>query len=263
MSASVVLIACLIGLATFADTINAQPAAAEYFKSAFDLYQSKRCDAAIGLFDKGLAIDPKNGVAHYYAGLCAEELGQRQEAQTHFAQSIWLAPSSKEAGLAEVKLRQFRDAAQDAKMAQEKRAKLLAEVCFKPDAGATVVIERGLLRQLATEIEWTQADNGQDIGWKDAAQWCTKQGQGWQLPTVNELQCLRAVGSTRCGAESCRVSTNFSLSGDWFWSSELRDGATAYIVDLKYPACGTPKGSQAAAVLTSTMRQRTLCVRYR
>ncbi len=83
---------------------GAGPTAKDYFKSAFELFQSGRCDAAIKLFDNGLALDPKNGQAHYYAGVCREESGDTAEATRHFQRTVEAAPASKEAGLAAVRI---------------------------------------------------------------------------------------------------------------------------------------------------------------
>ena len=49
----------------------------------------------------------------------------------------------------------------------------------------------GVLKQVATGLEWTQSDNGADINWNTAGAFCAARGSGWLLPSVADLQSVR------------------------------------------------------------------------
>jgi hypothetical protein len=46
------------------------------------------------------------------------------------------------------------------------------------------------VRDLETQLIWANTDNGKNIMWRDAQQFCAKRGARWSLPTVSELTSL-------------------------------------------------------------------------
>jgi Protein of unknown function (DUF1566) len=68
-------------------------------------------------------------------------------------------------------------------------------------------------------LTWAQSDNGKDVDWNGAKQYCTE--KGGRLPTQEELRTLHLGDAlnTPCGEFPCKVSQHFKLTGRFFWSS--------------------------------------------
>ncbi|MEZ5502388.1 MAG: DUF1566 domain-containing protein [Halioglobus sp.] len=116
----------------------------------------------------------------------------------------------------------------------------------------------GLLTQGVTGLVWTQADNGSDIGWEAAGAYCTGRGNGWRLPSVEELLSLydkSGTLSSGCGAGyTCGVSPLFRLTGPWYWSNEANNALSSWLVILT-------KGTPYAYAVSDPAKKRVLCVR--
>ncbi len=74
------------------------------FKQAFEMFQAGEFAAAIARFKQGLAIDPANGVAHFYLGEALARAGGADIARREYKRTIDFAPQSKEALIAQSKL---------------------------------------------------------------------------------------------------------------------------------------------------------------
>ncbi|MGE0371875.1 MAG: DUF1566 domain-containing protein [Gammaproteobacteria bacterium] len=125
-----------------------------------------------------------------------------------------------------------------------------AQLSILTDAGG------GVLLQPARGLEWTQADNGRDINWRDARAHCAARGGGWRLPKVEELQSLighRDTGAP-CGKLTCKVSRLFRLSEPFFWSGDPNGPADAWCVNLR-------DGTRYSDAITAASSSRALCVR--
>lgn len=70
----------------------------------YELLQAGQTEGAIVGFRKGLAIDPANGLGHFYLAEAYGALGRKGEARDHYRKVIEFAPASKEALVAEAKL---------------------------------------------------------------------------------------------------------------------------------------------------------------
>jgi hypothetical protein len=122
-----------------------------------------------------------------------------------------------------------------------------------------------VLRDTATGLQWTAADNGADIDWNSAGAFCAGKPSGWRLPTLQELQTLHAgrdaqAPQTTCGESACRTSAQFKLSGAWFWSS-TPVGADAYDgVELAW-GVSVVNGASTQSVKELSYGSRALCVR--
>ena len=75
------------------------------FKQAFELFQAGEFEAAIVGFKEGLAIDPADGRANYYLGECYARQQQDDLARIRYQRAVDLAPGSKEAFLAQARLK--------------------------------------------------------------------------------------------------------------------------------------------------------------
>ncbi len=126
-------------------------------------------------------------------------------------------------------------------------------------------LSNGVLRDGIGGLQWTHADNGQDIDWKAALAFCAAKGAGWRLPSAEELEALFAraklIGdSAKCGKSTCRAPALFRLTGAWFWSSsragyEQDDGrADVWGVVLV-------NGARTSALADIGYGSRALCVR--
>jgi hypothetical protein len=135
-----------------------------------------------------------------------------------------------------------------AQAAAEAHAKLKARFVAQTD---------GSVRDTQTGLVWAGRDNGSDIKWKGATRYCAKQGRGWDLPTVAQLQALYDSSGTltqSCGSATCRVTPLIRLSSFWFWSSEPNGSSEAWDVHLN-------TGSRDSLTVDYANDGRALCVR--
>ena len=125
------------------------------------------------------------------------------------------------------------------------------------NAACMVNAGTAILRQPATGLEWTQADNGSDINWSHAREHCAGKGRGWRLPTNDELYAIYDPNgslTTACKSMTCKVSPLLRLTGYWFWSGDRSGSSSAWYVYLN-------DGNRAAYVVSSLAGFRALCVR--
>ena len=115
----------------------------------------------------------------------------------------------------------------------------------------------GTVTDAKTGLIWADSDNGCDINWKDAKKYCAGKGNGWELPTVAQLQGLVDASGEywqERGEFPCKVTPLIRLSGVWHWSSEANGSSEAWTVPLD----GGFRGSIAVVYATN---RRALCVR--
>lgn len=117
-----------------------------------------------------------------------------------------------------------------------------------------------VLEQMQTGLMWTAQDNGSDLSWKGAIEYCRKlalDGGGWELPTAAQLLSLydrQMSEPISCGDTSCKVSALFKLSRQYAWSNESAGDGLAWYVSLDY-------GTQFAESIRVPSYYRALCVR--
>ncbi len=75
------------------------------FKKGFEFFQEGEFDAAVAQFNSGLSIDPGDPRAHYYLGECYSRLKEEKSAIRHWGLTIELGGDTREAALAEGRLR--------------------------------------------------------------------------------------------------------------------------------------------------------------
>ena len=79
------------------------------------------------------------------------------------------------------------------------------------------------MRDSRTGLVWTKSDNGSDINWEQADSYCTNLGM--KLPTIAQIQALVVrdpAMHSACGDRTCKVSTQFRLTGSRFWSDNIQ-----------------------------------------
>jgi hypothetical protein len=107
-----------------------------------------------------------------------------------------------------------------------------------------------------TGLTWTKADNGSDINWNEANDYCSNLRLGgfsdWRLPTLNELRGIYDE-SVDTGGWHFHVKGNLKLSSVWQWSSD-KDSAGVWGLYFN-------TGTQYPARSDYTNNARALCVR--
>ena len=122
--------------------------------------------------------------------------------------------------------------------------------------GGFADLGNGVLKNVRTGLEWTQSDNGRDINWNDARNYCASKGGAWRLPTVAELAAIydKSSAVTRCGGVTCSVSPLFRLSSNWSWSRTQNGSSKVLYVDLN-------DGNRHFSNVGNPFNSRALCVR--
>jgi hypothetical protein len=123
-------------------------------------------------------------------------------------------------------------------------------------------IGNAVLKDGRTGLEWTKNDNGADIDWDEAKSYCDGLRSGWRLPSLHELEAIfdPTDRGARCAEALCQVSSQFNLTGAWFWSAaQVGPDAT----DGSELAWGVlmVNGAQTETVRDDSYGSRTLCVR--
>ncbi len=122
----------------------------------------------------------------------------------------------------------------------------------------------GVWTDPATGLMWTKNDNGSDVNWQQAMDYCHSlqlaDRTDWRLPTIDELQGIYDasinVPGQCCGGQSVtwHVKGNLQLSGGHWSSSQV----TAYGQAMHFEF---GSGERGAEVLGSRSNDRALCVR--
>src|SRR5450631_712557 len=120
----------------------------------------------------------------------------------------------------------------------------------------------GVLKDARTKLEWLRNDNGDDIDWNDAKAYCDRRHSGWRLPSLQELKAIydqreRGVG---CAQAICKVSTEFHLTGAWFWSATQVGKDSTDGIELAWGVL-LANGAQTQTVREASYGSRVLCTR--
>lgn len=127
-------------------------------------------------------------------------------------------------------------------------------------SGGMKLISDKVLEQMETGLQWTAQDNGRDLSWQEAIDYCQSsklEGGGWQLPTSSQLMSLydrKMTNPIACGDTVCKVSALFVLSRQFAWTNESAGEYLAWYVSLEY-------GTQYAESIRVPSYYRALCVR--
>lgn len=120
----------------------------------------------------------------------------------------------------------------------------------------------GIVKDARTKLEWLQDDNGDDIDWNKAKSTCEGRHDGWRLPSLQELKSIydEHAPGVRCAQAMCKVSSQFHLTGSWFWSATQVGKDSTDGIDLAWGVL-MANGAQTQTVRDASYGSRALCVR--
>ena len=99
------------------------------------------------------------------------------------------------------------------------------------------------------DLEWQADVPDRQFTWSDANAYAASLGDGWRLPTIEELLTLVDYGKRN---PACSVFPD--CPSEWFWSSSVYSGDTAYAWSVSFY-----NGYTYNSVVSYTLRVR--CVR--
>src|ERR1700761_7980949 len=67
---------------------------------------------------------------------------------------------------------------------------LCAVLAATPSSSRWIAADEQVVHDTLTRLEWTRADNGYDIDWTHAKEFCNHLPGPWRLPTIEELAAL-------------------------------------------------------------------------
>ena len=120
----------------------------------------------------------------------------------------------------------------------------------------------GVLRDSRSGLQWTRDDNGSDIDWEGAQSYCDGKRSGWRLPSLEELAAIydQTDAGTRCADALCKNSSQFHLTGSWFWSATQVGKDSTDGIELAWGLLMV-NGARTQSVREVSYGSRALCVR--
>jgi hypothetical protein len=124
------------------------------------------------------------------------------------------------------------------------------------------ILGNGVLADGRTKLQWLKNDNGDDIDWNDAKSYCEGQPGAWRLPSLAELKTVYDAHErgVKCAETTCQVSSNFHITGTWFWSATQVGKDATDGIELAWGVLMT-NGASTQAVRDASYGSRALCVR--
>jgi len=121
----------------------------------------------------------------------------------------------------------------------------------------------GTVRDPQTDLTWTQSDNGSDVNWEQAKNYCDGLALGgyrWTLPTIEQLEKLYdASVSADCSVGGKRITCHprlgIHLTAPWVWSGTEKGSLASWSFAFPAGAFNSPARSDFASP------GRSLCVR--
>jgi hypothetical protein len=126
------------------------------------------------------------------------------------------------------------------------------------------VLGNSVLKDERTKLEWSRDDNGDDIDWNQARSYCDGKRNGWALPSLQDLKSIydEYEPGVRCGQANCKVSSQFHLTGAWFWSATQVGKDSTDGIELAWGVL-MANGEQTQTVRDASYGSRVLCMRRR
>ena len=112
------------------------------------------------------------------------------------------------------------------------------------------------------KLIWAERDNGSDINWTNATQYCSGLGSGWTLPSSDALSSMYDAngkypvpyvynGTTYIAKPATPL---IKITGQWYWTNEQNGSSGAWGVVLD-------GGGRYSGAVVNTYYARALCVR--
>ena len=92
--------------------------------------------------------------------------------------------------------------------------------------GVYVLLDNGVVRDARTGLEW-KAGPDKDMDWNEARSWVQNLGEGWRMPTVDELE-----GLYKKGTGSRNMTPLLKTTGWTVWSGETKGSSVARYFDF-------------------------------
>ena len=132
------------------------------------------------------------------------------------------------------------------------------ERCY--EEGARFTLQDELAFDKATGLTWRRNDSASEgKNWTDAAAYCTSLGDGFRMPSINELTTILDFSQSPSTGHMIDVKV-FPRPNDWYWSSSAIVGeypdVNAGVWSLTFA-----EGSRATATESTVGINRTRCVR--
>lgn len=130
----------------------------------------------------------------------------------------------------------------------------------KPPAVKPVVDDDEAWTDPSTGLVWRRGDNGRDVNWSQAGDYCAGLPGGWRLPSMDQLESLYGRGEMRCGTVEaepiiCKVPPQLDKLTSWFfWSRNINGPTIAGLVALH-------NKNRGFIPVSLSFNRRALCVR--
>lgn len=171
-------------------------------------------EAAAAEFGKAINIDPNLAAAWYNLGSVQSKLGHLNEAIKCYRRYLVLAPEASDA-------RQVSDELIKLEYRMEKEE---AGILKRDDR--FIAYKDGTVLDTKTKLMWAAKDNGGDVSWPVARNYCENYRGGgymdWRLPKYGELKSLYDTDKTYktdCGSE-VHLTELIHLSCRMYWSAD-------------------------------------------
>ena len=143
----------------------------------------------------------------------------------------------------------------------ERKVSRLGATQVLPDKERFERVAEGV-RDNEQNLIWAERDNGSDINWTDAGQYCAARGAGWSLPMTAALQSLYDASGKypqvwiyKGDSYTLKPSTPLiGITSCCFWSNEQNGNSEAWYVSLL-------AGHRYATPVGHGTHARALCVR--
>lgn len=100
---------------------------------------------------------------------------------------------------------------------------------MKKKLGKYIVYTDGMIEDTANRLMWSNRDNGKNITWTDARNFCNEYKEGgytdWRLPTVQELEQLHIDFFS---TNKIKSGQPVSLSKTYLWSNKTKGDEAAF-----------------------------------
>lgn len=149
-------------------------------------------DLAITAYREALRVAPWWGDAYFNLAVALEAAGKFDEAIASIKLYIASVPGT----------------SADARDAQNRIYAIEAktEMASRQAMSKVVDEQRRAREEEARGPQWADSDNGYEINWSEATQFCASKGIGWRLPSIAELASSYNSGSQRLAAKKLAKS---------------------------------------------------------